>query len=263
MSNLEIYNNNSSLQINQIQIALTSQMIKDIPNDKLFEILKTIVAKAYAVSRFTPPEGIELTWMVDETMKVLKSRHGSLRYQELEILFSRGLSKEYGDFKGLSMITFVDWAKAYMKEEIRVKLLTPKEEVKIPSVEERFTIALNLALNTFSDFKNSKSILLQGSTVYRFLNRLKIVQYNEEEQADFMNEARQQIINEKTLEKSQTSNKYVRNEINRQLDDLSSLQEKIVLRAQHNGLVVFFQECIMEETDLEALIKEKGKEFLV
>jgi hypothetical protein len=268
MSEIQLYQQPNSLsglpqRVSEIKVALSSKMIKDLSEPELFEIFKSNISKCYVISRFAAPEGIELTVIVDETMKMAKSRFGNLRVEEISIAFTRGLAKEYGDYMGLSFVTFVEWIKSYMKEEDRINLTKPAQEVKPePTQEERFDLAASNAVNAFETYKLRKDISLIAPVVYRFLRGIKCFSYSEQEQRVFISEATNEVINELTTEQANTLDKFKRIDIGRTLNNSQKMEDKIIIHAQRLGLYAYFQTLIMEDADLKQLLQVKKEEIL-
>ena len=268
MSELQLYQQATGLsklpkRESEIQIALSSKMIKDIQDPELFEIFKSNISKCYLISRFAAPEGIELTVIVDETMKMAKSRYGNLRVDEINIAFTRGLAKDYGDYMGLSFITFTDWIKFYLKEEVRINMTKPVPEIrKEPTREQKFDLAAYNAINAFTGFVKGKDISIQAPAVYRFLRKLGLFSYNEQEQTDFLIQAQKDIIAHLTEKKALVLDKIKRLEIARQLESPQTLEEKIIVHAQRLGLYAYFQAVIVEEADLKKLLAAKKQQVL-
>lgn len=270
MSNIELYQQPNALaeipsRDNEIANALKSRLISTLSDEEAFELLKANITKAYVSARYEMPLANELIIIADETMKAFKMKFGSLRENEIAILFTRGLCGDYGDFKGLSLITFVNWVLGYLKELSRIKLTTHVEEKKEPSLSERFEIAKSLALKTFDDFIQEKSIELQGATVYRFLAKLGIIKYSDQEQEEFMTGAHNEVIAKKHREKITSMDKHIRSKIERELEQPQLLEEKIKFTAQHNGLVKYFDALKFVPTPKAYLlnqINEHAKTFL-
>lgn len=268
MNELQLHHNTASLTAapkreTEIQLALQTRMIKDISDLELYEIFKANISKCFVISRFAAPEGNELKAISDETMKMAKSRFGNLRVDEINIAFTRGLAKEYGDYMGLSFITFTDWLKAYLKEEARINLTKPAPEVKPePTREERFNLGVYNALNAFEGYSVKRDISLMAPTVYRFLRKINLFAYNEQEQEEFINQAQKDVIAHLQAKKATVLDKNVRNQIARQLEAPETLDQTIILQAQRLGLYAYFQELIVNDTDLKQLLSVKKEELL-
>lgn len=265
MSNIKLYQQPDALSLIpqsdcEIHVALQSRIFSAIPNDEAYDIMKNHITRAYVSARFEMPNAQELVIIVDETMKVFKSQFGSIREDEIPLCFSRGIRGNYGEFKGLALPALSKFAQCYLKENSRLKLLTPVETKTEPTKEQKFEIGKNLALSTLQKFLEEKPIDIEGATVYRFLRKLGIVVYSEEEQSEFLELAKDQVIASRTREKFTSLDKHVRATIEKELNDMSLLETKIIHTAQHNGLVQYFQSLSFEDQPiayLTNLINEK------
>lgn len=249
---------------NEIANALINgTIISEIDDSTLWDIFKEAITACYAMSRFSPPDADELGIITTAVCSTAKYRLGSLRKEEISIAFMRGCMREYGDYKGLSAPSFIDFIKSYMRENTRVYLLQqPKEEKTIPSLEERFNTAKTNAVNAFNQYSEGKDISLVAPTAYKFLRGLGLVEYSDEEQDEFMGQAALEVKADMYQKKALTMDKFKRMEIERALEDEIGLGEKIALQARRLGLYAFFQELIMDEASLENLIEEKRKQVL-
>jgi len=271
MSNIKLYQETSSLSLipqsdYEISAALKSQLLNSIDDKIGYDKFKDEIVKAYMVAKWECPVGLELQVLVDETQKTFRRKYGSIRVDEIGIIFNRGLSGEYGKFMGLSLPTFCMFTDAYLKEQSRIKLLTPMEEKKEPSLAQRFETAKNLALSAFDKFADGKSIDMEGATVYRFLAGLKIIQYTDDEQHEFLANAQVEVIDRKNREKFTSLDKHVRSKIEKELGDINLLSDKIKFTAQHNGLIKYFGILSFEsetpKADLLNSINQQAKQYL-
>ena len=237
--------------------ALQSPMIKDVEDIKLFEAFRHVINKSYLMTVYTAPEPSQFTVIVDETMKMAKSKFGFVRLNELPLIFVRGCSKEFGEFMGLSFITFSDWFAGYIKDQTRIKFTTPVKEEKIPTLQERFEIARQNAMQAFLSYQVGKDISLVAPIVYRFLRGIKLFVYSDSEQEEFMSEAKINVLHQLKMQKEISLDKFKRLEIEKMINGEISFDDKVVLQAQRLGLYAYFQELILNESDLQELINQK------
>lgn len=266
MSNIKLYHQQNLSEIPHrdmiIQQALQSRMLKDITHADLFNHFKKMITKSYITSRYATPEPYEMEMIIDETMKMAKDRYGSLREDEVEIAFSRGVTREYGDFKGLSFPTFIDFIKGYMKEESRIKLTKPVEAASgPPSMEEQFAVAKQNALKAFEDFKKQNDIHLVAPVTFRFLRYLKLIVLAKEESESILKEAKQRVLTDLRMKQSGTTDKNLYKEIENQIGSEATMEEKSKFEAQRLALYTYFQQLMLEETDLEQLIEANKYNF--
>lgn len=263
MSELQLYKqhnldiSNFSKRDIEIYEALQSPMIKDLTDAECFELFRHSINKAYLIAVYSPPATEQFTVLVDETMKKAKNTYGFIRAKELPLIIIRGCSKEYGEFMGLSFITFVDWIGSYVKDKKRIELTTPVKETKEPTLQERFEIASKNAMDAFLAYQIGKDISLVAPTVYRFLRGIKLFEYTPDEQQEFWDQAEQDVLKELRLKKSVTIEKFRRDEIERMLTGEQSIEDKITAQQRRLGLYSFFQSIMMEESDLQQLINER------
>jgi hypothetical protein len=257
---LQKYNPQQNLEvIEQIKVALTSSMVKDTPKKGLFDYVNNAITRLYAAARFTPPSPEEMNVIVGETFKVIVETYPTLRYQELDIAFRKGLIGEYGDYMGLSVPTFSNWIKFYMVDKNRLNQLPQKLQIeapKEPSREQKFALAASNALEAFNKYKAGGDISIIASTVYKTLLWLNLVNYSEEEIKEFEEQARLDVVEELTVQKNLTADKLARKAFQRLLDG-GELQEKIVIQARRLGCYEYFKYLILEEIDLANILEEK------
>lgn len=264
MSNLQKYNPEHQSELAaQIKVALTSSMVKDTPKKGLFDYVKGAIARAYAMSRFTPPETEEMNVIVKGTFDIIVTKYPTLRYQEIEIAFLNGITGEYGDYKGLSVISFSHFTKCYMVDKNRISQLPQKLQIeapKEPSREEKFDLAASNAVEAFNKYRNGADISIIASTVYKTLLKMNLVDYSEEEVIEFEEQARLDVVEDLTTKKNLAGDKLMRQQFQRMLDG-GDLQEKIVMQARRLGCYHYFKTLILEESELSDVISEKRKEI--
>jgi hypothetical protein len=241
----------------EVMQALNSRMLKDTPDFENFIIFKNCIVKAYLISRFTSPVAGEVTVLIDETAKSFKKNLGTIREDEVPILFERGISKEYGDYMGLGFISFVDWGKAYIKDQARIKLTTPIKETKIPSIDEIYQISKSNALEAFKEFKSKGTCGRFASVVYQFLLDQKIVYQTKEERIEYWNQAKQEY--------SEYLNTVMANPVDMdekkkiQKDYQSFLeggkQDRLIIISRRLVVDDYFRGLEMESIELETVLK--------
>lgn len=271
-SHLAITNNTVvSPREKEVAVALTGRMVKDIDRKYLFNVFKSAISKAYLLIRYEVPT--EFTVIVDETMKLAQTNYGTIREAEVEIALTRGVLGEYGtDFKGLSVVTFIGFIKAYLKEESRSKLLaTPVHEKGMPTPDEIFTMAKGNALRALSDVKESKDITLYASIVFDWLKNIGVIDAEVYNTDDFSEEARSELFREYSMRSEITTDKYKKREFGAIVTALipseDSTQEdlvkhKILNRAKCLALQEYFKEVMLEDHNLEELIESRRESVL-
>lgn len=237
--------------------ALSTELISKKNELDLYEIFKKAVTKAYMIAMYTPPEPAAFSLIVDETMKKYKNSFGFIREGEIDLIFTRGLSKEYGDFKGLSFITFVDWAKAYAKDSVRIKLTTPAHETKTPSDDEIYQLSKINALNALKEFHLTSSCDRYGSVVYDFLSKIGLIDLDKEQKNEYWREAKSMYGEILRASMSGAKDKSDKRKLENDYQSFLEGGKKDGVVALSKKMIVddYFRQITMEELNLEELIE--------
>ena len=239
-----------------------TQEYKIVHNETLTQIMKSVTHLNWSV-----PDQNTLTILVSELSKAIIEKYKTLRIAEISTAFAKGIRGEYGDFMGLSVVTFEKFIKLYLASDYRADLgkSIPKveatEPAKEPTREERFDLFVFNALNAFNGYQASKDISLVGSSIYLFLRRLNLFAYSEQEQEEFISQAQKEVIAHLQMKKNTVLDKNLRNQIERQLSAPETLEQTIILQAQRLGLYAYFQTLIIEQGDLQQLLAAKREQF--
>lgn len=261
---IQLYNQEQALSLipqrdNEILQALSSRMFAVIPEVEAFKIVKDAIVKCYISARFEAPLASELQILSDETMKVVKSRFGQLRENELQICFTRGIISEYGEFMGLSVPTFVKFIKGYMKEDSRIKLTTATQETKTPTDSELYQIKKTNALNALNDFNKNGTCGRYASVVYDFFCELKLIDLDQSEKNEYWRLAKEEfsiwLISQKGKMMTMDDKKRIEKDYASFLE--GGKKDRLIVISKRLIVDDFFKSIVFEETDLLTLIEPK------
>jgi len=257
----EIQTTNNQVQISEpkAHILLNEPAFK-LKEATVFNKVLVEVAKSYLHLGWKQPADHDLNIMISELTKNIQDKYKQLRIEELPDAFSNGIRKEYGEYMGLSVVTFEMFIKGYLNSRYRsdlAKSIPAIEAPKEPTREEKFNLARYNAISAFLSYQNQKDITLVAPSVYRFLRKLNLLSYEEAEQAEFIEQATKEVKEDLVRQQATVIDKYKRLEIGRQLENSQTMEQKIIIQAQRLGLYAYFQELIMEETDLKELLDTK------
>lgn len=262
MTAIQLYQQETSISLipdrdRDMAFALKSEFFCRLDDKYAYQVMKEAITKAYVLARYEAPIGSELQILADETMKVFKSRFGSIREQEIIIIFTRGLSGEYGPFKGLSFPTFSNWAASYLKEHSRVLLTTHVEEKHDPTEQEIFEISKKNALTAFEDFKKKGTCGRYGFVVYDFLSSLGLISVTQEEKNEYWRQAQSEYKNSLYATVAAPKDKDEQKKASDLLENFGNeiTKEKMVNISKRMIVDDYFRSCALEETDLNSLIK--------
>lgn len=261
------------LYVGELGAALLTRPISSIENKELYEIFRKAINKAFVLIRYEAPSGSELTLITDETMKLAKSNYGKLREDEVMIAFTKGVMGESNvDFKGLSVVTFTKFIKAHITGLERMAMIAELNKPKAPAIpgyDEMFEVAKNNAIRALIDTEADRDISLYSSSVYVFLERLKLIDLTDEEIKNYQQHARSILANEyqERVDKKKEYDKHDR-KVNQTILDVlvngeksKDVKAKIVLKAKFLAVSDFMKSALMDETDLVELIESKKGDF--
>lgn len=258
---------NSVVPIEGAHVLLDDPAFK-LPENRVFNVVLLEVTKCYIHLNWAKPKENDLNLMVTELTKNIQNHaaYRSLRLKEIPTAFAEGIRKEYGEFMGLSIVSFEMFLRGYLKSQYRIELgkslpTLQIEQSKKPSSEEIFVISSDNANKAFQDFKSGKDISLVAPAVYRFLYRLKLINYSEEELTEFINEATTIVRNELIAKKGLSIDKNFRDNIDKVLSDNQSMERKIIIEAQRQGCYAYLRTLQFEDENLSELISRNRKEF--
>lgn len=263
MSDLIIYDSkNLPAEISEVLSALSSQFIKDMPDDELFDYLLPVITKCFTDSGYNKPENIQyfITEVLNDVRQACKWQ--ALRKDELSIAFYKGIRKEYGDYVGLPVVRFAEFIRGYMNSVNRSQALAEKNKpmdiVSEPTEQEKFNLAKDNALRAYEDLKDGRDINLYGSIVYDFLNGLKLIEMSGKDKWQLIDEAMNQILREKEVRCALVIDKIKVTELNKEITDIRKgiITPLVVKRAKCLTLTAWMQGLIFEEVDLNGLIGE-------
>jgi len=244
---------------NEIKLALQTRLFSVIDQKDAYPIVKNAIVKAYITARYEMPELFEIEIIIEETMKAIKNKFGSLREEELSIAISRGLIGDYGDFKGISMITIIQFVKAYLKEESRIKLTLPAKQEKMkPSDDEIYELCKSNALKAFSELQRNGTVGSFGGVVYDFLTSIKLIELEQSEKNDYWKQAKEEYLEYLTKAIANPLDMPERNRLKKDLELFQSGEKKDRIISISKRLIVddYFRGLIMDETPIETIFEK-------
>lgn len=243
----------------EIYNVLQSPLIKDCSDEQIREVVINDMISAYFKAGFAYPSDSDFKIMADQMVINIRQQGFAMRLNEISIAFSRGVLKEYGEYMGLSIVSFTNFVKMYLMNNARLDALreynTPKEEPKEPTEKEKFEMAKMNAIQAFLDVNAGKSIVL-GSVVYDFLDTQGILNFTKEEKNQYMDRAKNLIISETNSRKEAESDSFKRNDLRRIIEAVTDGSEKslVISKAKQLALIDFMRSLHLEGKNIADLI---------
>lgn len=255
---------------------LKQEMVKNLPKRDLFDTVRINVAKAFADTNTKEISDEDRSYLVNELTDNILKYHPAIRLNEIPEAIAQGVRGRYGEFYGLSVVTFLKFIEQYLFSEKRTVLV--KECVidagpkPVPDLQTQFETAKHNAIHALQRKKDKKDISAISTSVYNFLDRLTLLQFTKNEKYDMMTDATRELIAE--LKYKLIISPYAeRAAIKKDIEAYTAVitehagvnQEQFILvkmRAKKLALDAFLNNIILEEEDLGRLIEEKREVFL-
>ncbi|MDB5140485.1 MAG: hypothetical protein JWR12_2401 [Mucilaginibacter sp.] len=255
---------------------LKQAMIKHLPKRDVFDVVKISIAKACADLNVKDTSQQDRDYLVNEVTDNIIKYHPSIRLNEIPDAIAFGIRGRYGEFYGLSVITFEGFIEQYLLSEKRtamVKELPPDDGMsQPPDLATQFETAKYLVMQAMQRKQDNRNIEVTASSVYGFLDELELIHFTVDEKYDMMADAVRELIQELKF-KLTLARQNERMDIK---NDLETYKKAITVRAplsgRHAGLVklrakklaldAFLNNIIIEGINLEQLVESKRGLFL-
>ena len=254
---------------------LKQQMVRHLPKRDVFNAVLVSIAKAFADMNMKDTSENDRDYLVNELTDNIIKHYPSIRLSEIPDAISLGIRGKYGEFFGLSVVTFEKFIEQYLLSEKRtelVKQLPQEHEQKVPDLQTQFDTAKYNVLQALWRKMNGKDVEVISSSVYSFLDRLKLLPFTGSEKYDMMADATRELIAELKF-KLTVAPPTVRPDIKKDIGaytkaitEHAGLNDRLykltILRAKKLALDAFLNNVMMEGIDLDKLVESKRGVFL-
>ena len=251
---------------------LKQNPVRKVPKRDVFNAVLTSVAKAFADMNVKSVSAPDRDYMVNELTDNIVARYPAIRISEIPVAIGHGVRGRYGEFFGLSVVSFERFIEQYLLSEDRARavkeIVRDDEGRRIPSKEEQFATAKSNVMMVLERKKCGKSFDSMAGTVYDFLDRLQLLQFTRDEKYDMMADACRVLVSElkyKLQNISGIERIPIKNDISAYTASLTgggltdTQKQEVVRISKRLALDAFLQQVMLEELDLEAMV-EVGRE---
>lgn len=279
MDKIATTNQQIAEKLQQQQNPLFLPSVLDQVEDDVFETVKASVARCYADLNLKKLDDASQDYLLNQLTDNILEKFPQLRLHEIPIAFANGIRGKYGEYFGLSVVSFEQFLQGYLDSDERLKLAEQKafishqlEEKTKPTVEEQFNTSKFVVLDALQRKISLGSVSRLGNVVYSFLNRIKLLDFSSEEKYDFLSDALTESINELTKKLSLELDPFKRVKIQSHLTYLNNAQEKnepvpaaeyeiVSTKAKQLTVESFFNACVIDEMNVEELIEQRRQFF--
>lgn len=177
-----------------IKEALSTPRIKEIKPVDLYNSLVTSIGYVFALkSTETDPDKIQ--FMAKELAKAVLVRFPGLSIGEIGISLDKGVKRDYGDYFGLNVVTFLDWIKCYYHSMERKEAVSQKKYLALPPVSapSSETIERRRRANAclaFEKFRQYKCLIGDPTFLYAYLEGKGLINLSRSEKLEIYEEAK-------------------------------------------------------------------------
>lgn len=250
------------------ELAIITNNLPALMEDKavIFNQAKIGVARAFMDTRTQVLNEQDFSYLLNEFTKAIMKT--SIRAIEIPEAIARGIRKEYGEYYGLSLVTFEWFISEFLKSEIRlnkIKAMQQPEVSKEPTEDEKFTSGKEFVLRCYECERAGKDYSLTAVAAYTFLKDLDLI--DKSYRSGLVHEAMERLVGEKELEIGSCMEIYKRRRLKAELeilqdgisrDGLTPNQwDEVKRMGRRLSLRNYFRDSILNEVDMGGLIESK------
>lgn len=255
---------------------LKQDMVNNLPKRELFNTVLASIAKAFADTNTKEISEDDRQYLVNELTENIIKYHPAIRLSEIPEAIALGVRGRYGEFYGLSVVTFLKFIEQYLLSAHRIAIVKerPADDAprQPPDMQTQFETAKHNALYALQRKQERIDNAAIATAVYDFLDGIRLIRFTTREKQDMMADATRELIDELKY-KLMVSPPAERTAIKRDIDAYNSVitEHKAVdhrlftlvkRRAKKLALDAFLNNIILEDEDLSRLIEEKRKAFI-
>lgn len=212
-------------------------------NEVLAQVEKSIVHLGWKV-----PNDTDMELLVNEITTSIRNDYKQLRTEEISMCFAKGIRGEYGDFMGMSIVTFEKFIIGYLNSQYRINLgkTLPRPEEKATPKELTRQDRIDFALKAFQAFKEKGFYNDLGNIVYAFLDSEKLIPFTAKEKFETLEIARQ----EEYQRLSNPLSSAEASKFNKQIEELISGNESIIPKSKRIALNTYFKRLVDNHFEL-------------
>eukprot|EP01037_Dinobryon_pediforme_P019683 gene19683-20147_t len=256
---------------------LKQAMVRSLPKKDVFNTVLISVARAFADMNVKEISEADRDYLVNELTDNIMKYYPSIRLSEIPDAIALGIRGRYGQFFGLSVVSFEGFISAYLTSEKRTGMVKglpadDDEPKSPPTPEAQFATAKYNTLQALHRKTAQKDLEVIASSVYNFLDRLGLIQFSTDEKYDMLADAVRSLI--KDLEFKLTLARISERpaiksdiaDLRRSITARVPLNDRLIclakLRAKTLALDAFLADIIISESNLEEMIESKRAVFL-
>lgn len=194
-----------SAEDNPFKLALLSPKVVEM---KKAEAMKEINALLHVTFNEVGFALKDMPLLCTQVYKEIQMQFRFIRLEEMKLAFQRGIRKEYGEYMGLSLITFHTWMKAFIQDGERKQAIEElrasreQEPKPLMSKTEAEFLWKQAMREQFAHFKKT-GFLKCELPIFQFkeFERLGLIKLNATEKQFIWNQAKENLLEKKRLKR--------------------------------------------------------------
>jgi len=255
---------------------LKQDMINKLPKIDVFNVIAMSVARAFADTNTKEISEADRDYLVNQLTDNVIKHYPAIRLNEIPEAVWQGVRGRFGEYYGLSLVTFERFIEQYLLSDKRtglVKALPADDSPRpAPDPQTQFETAKENALRALQRKRDKKDVSAMSTSVYNFLDSIKLLAFTTREKNDMMADATRELIEE--LKYKQLLVPYIeraaikkdieayRNAITEHTPVTEEQLTLVKMRAKKLALDAFLNNVILEGEDLGGLIDGRRDAFL-
>ncbi len=255
---------------------LKQDMINKLPKIDVFKVVTMSVARAFADTNTKEISEADRDYLVNQLTDNVIKHYPAIRLNEIPEAFWQGVRNRFGEYYGLSLVTFERFIEQYLLSDKRTGLVKalPGDDLPrhAPTLQVQFETAKENALRALQRKKDKKDVSAMATSVYNFLDQINLVVFTTREKNEMMADATRELIEE--LKYKQLLVPYIeraaikkdieayRNAITERAPVTAEQLTLVKMRAKKLALDAFLNNIILEGEDLAGLIDGRRDVFL-
>lgn len=198
--------------------------------------------------------------IVTELLKEIQKRFKAITFKEIEIAFENGLRGEYGEYMGLSVITFSNFIKGFKESRQRADMIKlhkeVKEEVVVTEEEKKKNFEEFLESCIFKPYETRSYNLYSWSYIYDFFRSIGYCRFNEKTESEIIKKAKSVSLEKAKAKKLSNPRDHKIKSIVERFNSGEEVLEDWKFEARKIAVINQFEMFHEVGEDLRVLIKE-------
>lgn len=258
----------TGLAVQQYAHPLLAKQVKYEDENVVFEAIKAAIALSFAHLNAKKLSDPEMNFLVNEVTDAIIEKYPGIRVSEIKTAFANGIRGEYGEYFGLSVVTFDNFVKSYILSPERANLgktVPALEAPSMPTSHVMFETAKSNVFEAFRSFQNkTKTFERIALTAYNFLDSIKLINFTNEEKWDFVDEAKVELQRMLDNQKATETRPNERKKLLATIEELAAngCKDQVINVSKTLALKSFFESIVLEERNLEQEIDDQKGLFI-